>query len=144
MPATPLIQGTTTIVWGTSSGTANTILQTINGTVATATLAVVTLVRERSLVNVIKLPQGAGLTCARVTIHDGTQWEVTVRDDTTMNKPRIGTFVTIYDRAGLISAPGSVYTATVVDANYDIAASQAGEFTITVENLRLIEGGTYS
>lgn len=133
--------GITTLRWGSGE-----VLTALNGTTfANANVAIVTRVTQRALVDNIKLPNGDGVTISRVMVVDGVQWDLTVRDNagaTTAGitgRPQIGTSCTIVDMAGLIDAVGEKYTATVVEAGYETAPKQAGELTITVENLVLIE-----
>lgn len=134
-----LAQGITTLRWGTDE-----LVQSVNAQAAHSFL-VALRVSERALVNNIKLPQGDGVTKGRVQLVDGVQWDVVVRDDTGLTGlPKIGTSVTIVDMAGLIDAVGEVYTATVVESGYDANIGQAGERTLTVENLLLVESQTGS
>lgn len=134
-----LAQGITTLRWGTDE-----VVQQINS-VAVASFLVVLRASERALVTNNKLPQGDGVTKGRVQIVDGVAWDLVVRDDTgATGLPKIGTSVTVVDMAGLIDAVGEVYTATVVESGYDANVGQAGERTITVENLLLVESQTGS
>lgn len=128
-----LATGVTTIVWGT-----NGVLTNVGGITG---VGVVTRFSQKTLADVIKLPQGDGLTSTRVMIVDGMQWDFTVRDDTRMTvRPRVGNTVLILDGAGYFSlglATSSSYIATIVDVNYEVAPKQAAEFHLTVENLIL-------
>ena len=129
-----LASGVTTIRWGSDE-----LVQSLNAQ-AVSSFLIVTRFSERNLVDNIKLPNGDGLTSTRVMIVDGVQWDVTVRDSTAITGiPKIGTQVTVVDAAGLIDAVGEVYTATVVDSGYETAPKQAGERTLVLENLVLIE-----
>ena len=136
-----LAQGVTTIRWGSRE-----LVTSINGTAVNGTtVAIVTRVNERNLVDNIKLPNGDGLSITRVQIVDGVQWDVTIRDDTGItNRPKIGTTVVIVDMGGLIDAVAEKYSATVVESSYEAAPKQPGEISLTVENLVLIESQTGS
>lgn len=130
-----LAQGVTSIRWGTKE-----MLQTTNG--VSATFLVVTRFNQRRLADPIKVPNGDGLTSTRLIVVDGVQWDLTVRDDSSMldaNLPNIGQKVTLVDGAGHLGTVGLVYRATVVENGYDAAPKQPGERTVTVERLRLIE-----
>lgn len=131
------IQGATTIRWGTSP---------------LVNYLVVESVSQKRLVENIKLPNGAGLTTTRVQIDDGTQWDVTVRDDTrvTASALNVGQLVSVYDYAGQFGGtpsgsanlPGSVYgkTARVIENGYNAALKTEGKRSLTLELLNLIEG----
>lgn len=134
-------QGVTTIRWGAKELLNKVGTQSLDG----VTVGIVTRFNERSLVNVHKLPNGDGLTVTRVQLLDGVQWDITVRDDTTITtRPTIGQTVVVVDGGGLVpgGTPGSKYTARVVENGYETAPGQPGEFTVTVEALTLIEGYT--
>lgn len=130
-----LAQGVTTIRWGSAELVTTIAGTAVNGT----TVGIVTRFNEKPMVENIKLPNGDGLTTTRVQLVDGYQWDVTIRDDTGItNRPRIGTVVVILDAGGLIGTVGTAYNAIVVEAGYDTAPKQPGEFSLTVENLTLI------
>ena len=130
------VQGVTTIRWGSASLITSINATAVNGT----TVGIVTRFNQKNIVDNIKLPNGDGLTTSRVQIIDGVQWDVTVRDDTGItNRPKIGTTVIVVDGLGMIDAVAEKYSATVVDNGYDTAPKQPGEFTLTLENLVLIE-----
>lgn len=129
----------TTVVWGTKD-----ILTKIGSVAVGGNIGIVTRFSEKPLVDNIKLPQGDGLTSTRVQIVDGVQWDLTIRDDTTITvRPKIGNTVLVYDAAGFFTGAAgaggtpATYICTVVDANYEAAPKQAAEFHITVENLTL-------
>lgn len=134
-----LATGVTTIRWGS-----NLLVTSVNTVSTSVTVGIVTRFHQRSLVDNIKLPNGDGLTITRVQIIDGVQWDVNIRDDTgltgsgTVGRPVPGSTVVIVDGLGLLGAAGTTYNATVVETAYETAPRQAGEFTITVENLTLI------
>jgi hypothetical protein len=94
---------------------------------------------QKELVDVIKLPQGVGLTSGRVRIKDGGHWAITVRDDTTMTPPIVGTLMQFVDAAGIKGTVGLRYFCTVVENDYKTAIKQAGERVLIAENLLLIE-----
>lgn len=138
--------GVTTIRWGTDG-----VLQSPKPSSGFYT---VLRANQRTLIDNIKLPNGTGPTITRVQVLDGSVWDLTVRDDSNMAVsatpgPIVGYVVTITDMGGLISGNmssstpghnvGSTFTATVIDSGYEAAPKQAGERTITVENLLLIE-----
>lgn len=119
-------QGITTIRWGTED---------LLG------VYVVTRFNQKPLVDNQKLQQGSGLTSTRVQLNDGWVWEITVRDDTAMIVPRVGTLLTVVDAGNLI--PGSTngtstYSARVIESGYDISPKGPGERTITAEKLLLL------
>lgn len=131
------IQGVSTIRWGTAP---------------VASWLIVESVTQKRLVENIKLQQGAGLTATRIQIDDGTQWDVTVRDDdrVTASTLNIGQLVSIYDYAGQFggtpagtaSHTGSVYAkqARVIENSYSAALKTEGKRSLTLELLNLIEG----
>lgn len=101
---------------------------------------------QRTLVDNIKLPNGSGVTSTRVQIVDGQQWELTVREDNTMTPPQVGDSVTIVDAGGLIGGATAstilTYTAVVEGSGFDTSPKQAGERTLTVSNLLLVDSQT--
>ena len=99
---------------------------------------------EKELVEVIKLPQGSGLTASRVRIRDGVHWAITVRDDSRMTAPVVGTFLSIVDAGGMIGNVGLRYSAKVVENDYNTAVKQPGERVLVAEALVLIEGSASS
>jgi len=126
--------GITTIRWGTDGA--------LDSPKPASGYYVVTKFSEKQLVESIKLSNGTGITSTRILLTDGVDWNITVRDDTTMTAPTVGTQIKIVDAGNLVPSPntGTALWATVVDSNYETAPKQAGERTITVERLRLIEG----
>lgn len=125
------VDGITTIRWGTEG--------TLQSPKRASGYYTVLRIDEKELVEVIKLPQGTGLTASRVRIKDGAHWAITVRDDTTMTAPICGTSLSIVDMAGMIGTVGLRYNATVVENDYNTAVKQPGERVLVAENLRLIE-----
>jgi hypothetical protein len=130
----------TTVVWGTKDILANIGGVTTSGT----TIGIVTRFSQKTLQEVVRLPNGDGLTSSRIHIVDGTQWTLTIRDDTRITvRPKIGNTVLVYDAGGLITASAGAggtpasYIAVIVEVDYETAPKQAAEFTITVENLTL-------
>lgn len=128
-------EGVTTILWGTDE-----FLQSPRP--LAGGFFFVTRIDQRQLVDNIKLPNGSGPTVTRVLITDGDQWNVTVRDDTRMTPPLVGDAVSIIDGAGHKGTRGLVYSAIVVDANWESAMKQAGERVIVCENLTLVDSQT--
>lgn len=90
----------------------------------------------------LQFENGDGVQCGRMQLFHGVTWNVTVRDDTRLTYiPLEGTYVTIVDMAGHIAAaPGTTYSAYVLESNYDTGNKQPGERTMTVERIKLIEG----
>ena len=119
-------QGTTTLLWGTE------------GLFYTFT---VLRYNEKELVENIKLPNGAGIDSTRVQLRHGLGWEITVRDDTLMVPPRVGTLVTIYDGGAMFngSTRGNVILCRVVESSFDTAPKQAAERVISVEKLTNVD-----
>lgn len=131
------VPGATTLRWGSKD-----VVSSINGSsVSGVNYGIVTRFNQKTLVENIKLPNGDGLSVGRVQIIDGQQWDITVRDSTSIsNRPQIGSTVVIADGGGLISnGQFKYYAATVVESGWDTAPKQPGEMTITVERLTLIE-----
>ena len=120
----------TTIRWGTDG---------LTPIVASPTefFYVCTRFSQKELTEVIKLPQGSGLTMGRVYIKDGVHWSVTVRDDSSWTPPTVSSTVKVADGAGMIGAVGTVYDARVVDNDYETAVKQPGERVLVLERLTL-------
>ena len=137
------VQGTTTIRWGTAP---------IGGVSPNVSYLIVESVTQKRLVENIKLQQGAGLTSTRVQVDDGTQWDVTVRDDSriTASTLNVGQLVYIFDYAGQFggtpsgsaSDTGSFMAkrARVIENSYSSALKTEGKRSLTLEMLNLIEG----
>ena len=125
-------QGQTTVRWGTTG--------IAPGVQVSANVGVVLRFNQKALIENIKLPNGDGLTCTRIQLLDGMQWDVTVRDDTGLSgkRPVFGSTVAIFDAGRLLNATANQFTAQVVDSGWDTAPKQPGEFTFTVESLTLI------
>lgn len=128
------VQGVTTIRWGTDG-----LLQTPR--VGANNYYTVLRFNEAALVDSNKLPNGTGITATRVLLLDGSQFTLTVRDDTRMTPPAVGGTIGIVDAGGLLGAVGLVYTCTVINPSYEAAPKQAGERTIVAERLILVEAG---
>jgi hypothetical protein len=126
--------GRTTIKWGTEG--------ILSSPYPSAGFYTVIRCPEKQLVDRTNLPNGTGITSTRVTLIDGVQWEVTVRDDSNMTPPTSGTTVSIVDVGGLLGTAGLVWTATVIDSAYEANLKAAGERSILVENLVLIDSQT--
>lgn len=127
--------GTTVLMWGSEG-----MLATINS--KSVSFAIVSRFSQRKLVENIELTNGTGLITNRVRITDGVQWDLTVRDDTRIASaalPTVGQAVTVVDGAGMLGTQGTAYAGTVVDSGYEAAPKQAGERTLVIENLVLIE-----
>lgn len=138
-----LASGVTTIRWGSTD-----LVSTVNGVSCAAGVGVVTRFSQKQIVDTIRLPNGDGLTSTRVSIIDGVQWDVTIRDTTALvasaAQMQIGMGAVIVDAGGMITGTGSTgvgktYACTIVDIQYEAAPKQAGERHLTVENLVLIE-----
>lgn len=136
-----LVQGISTIKFGTEG-----ILQL--PIPAAGSFFTVTKATQKQLVDNIKLPNGVGPTATRVQIVDGTQWNLTVRDDSRMIPPQIGSTWTLVDIGNMIPIGGvppnntnanSVYVCTIVENDYEAAIKTPGERTVTVEMLTLVE-----
>ena len=126
-PTTPstgyAAQGVTTIVWGTDALWGSYVVTRFN---------------QKQLVENIKLTNGTGITTTRIQLKDGAQWDITVRDDTAMTPPTVGTTLSVVDGGGLLGAVGVAYTGRVIDSGWEVSPKQPGERTITVEKLTLI------
>ena len=130
--------GITTIRWGTRGVLTKIGSQSLGSN--PTSVGIVTRFNQKQIVDNSKMSNGDGLTVTRVQIIDGAQWDVTVRDDTTITqRPVVGATCVIVDGMGYIGSVGATDDAVVVEASYDIAPKQAGEFSLTLENLRLIE-----
>lgn len=125
------VDGVTTIRWGTEG-----LLQSPKPASGYYT---VLRFDQKEIVDPIKLPQGSGLTASRVRIKDGTHWAITVRDDTQMTAPVVGTLITVVDGAGMKGNVGLRYAARVVENDYNTGVKQPGERVLIAENLLLIE-----
>lgn len=123
--------GVTTIRWGTEG-----LLQSPKPASGFYT---VLRFDQKELVDVSKHPQGVGLTATRVRIKDGNSWTITVRDDTQMTAPVVGTTILIVDGAGMKGTVGLRYNAKIVDNDYNTGIKQPGERVLVAENLLLIE-----
>ena len=105
---------------------------------------VITRFSQRQQVEPVKLPNGNGISATRILLVDGVEWDVTVRDDSGIVPPKAGQIVRICDAAGLLGngtagAVGAMFKATVINNGHDTAPKQAGERTMTLERLTLID-----
>ena len=124
--------GVTTVRWGSGAMVTNIAGTAVNGT----TIGIVTRFNQKTLVENIKLSNGDGITTTRIQLIDGCAWDLTIRDDTNITyRPTVGSRVTVVDGLGHFGVVGTTYYAVVVESAYDTAPKQAGEFTISVENL---------
>lgn len=133
-----VVKGKTTIQWGTNGLLSSPYPGSGGG------FYTVTKYNEKPILDRTKLPNGNGVTTSDVMITDGISFELTVRDDSSMTPPAINATVSIVDAAGLLGTAGLVYTARVLDHNYDTALKQAGERVLMCENLLLIDSQTGS
>jgi hypothetical protein len=137
--------GRKTIMWGT-----NAILQSPAPTDSLGSgLNWFTVIRasQKPISDRTKLPNGVGVTSTDVFIIDGVQWEVVVRDDSQFESGSvvaINNLVTIVDFAGLFVKNSTPVTleARIVDPNYEATLKAAGERTLMIENLVLIDSQT--
>lgn len=127
--------GKTTIQWGTD-GLLSSPFPSGGG------FFTVTKFSEKPILDRTKLSNGTGLTTSDIILTDGMTWEVTVRDDSGMTAPTVNSTVSVVDAAGYLGTVGNVYTARVVDPNYDTALKQAGERVLVCDNLLLIDSQT--
>ena len=130
-----LIKGKTTIMWGT------------NGIISTPFPAgggFYNVIRAsmKPIIDRTKLPNGVGVTSSDVFVQDGVTWEIVVRDDSALTPPVIGTTWSVVDIAGLLGAQGLVYTGRVVEPDYEVSLKAAGERTVMLDNLILIDSQT--
>jgi hypothetical protein len=135
--------------WGTSGTTAATGIVPGTGWYA------ITRAAMRYKKEDLQYDNGDGVQSARVQIVHGVVWDITVRDDTRMTPPVIGTKISITDIGGLIytltvttptaGTPGTVVTMQgyVLDSSYDTAQKQPGERVLVVERITLIETNAY-
>lgn len=121
----------TTIRWGTDG--------LVPSAASGSYYYVVTKFTQKERTEVIKLPQGSGLTAQRIYIKAGFQWSVTVRDESGWTPPTIGSSVYVVDAAGMVSDSRLKYNAKVVNNDYETAVKQPGERVLVLERLTLIE-----
>lgn len=132
------ITGTTTIRWGTDG-----LMQT--PAPGGGGFYVVLRCDQKELVENIKLPNGSGITSARVRLRDGVHWAITIRDDTQLTGPVVGDSIGMQDGAGMLGLTTLYYTGTLVESDYNAALKQPGERVLLVEKLTLVDtaaGGT--
>ena len=146
-----IAQGVSTVRWGSRElvtsmgGTDATAGGTISGgtTQDGISVGIVLNITQKQLIENFKLTNGDGFSTTRIQLIDGHQWDVTIRDDSTIGVPSGGTVVVIVDMLGSIggysSGAGKKYEATVVETSYSTAPKEDGKRTFTVENLKLIE-----
>lgn len=128
--------GKTTIMWGTEGILSSPYPATGFYTVIRC--------NQKSLIDRTNLPNGTGITSTRVLLNDGEQWEITVRDDSSMTPPTSSSTANLVDVAGHLGVQGKVYTCTIIDSAYEANLKAAGERTLLVENLVLIDSQTGS
>lgn len=131
-------KGKTTIMWGTN-GILSSPFPSSGGGFYTVIRA-----SEKPIFDRSKIPNGNGVTTSDVFITDGATWELTVRDDSTMTPPTLNTTASVVDIQGLLGTQGLVYTARVVDTNYEAALKEPGTRTLMLDNLLLIDSQTSS
>jgi hypothetical protein len=132
------VAGVTTVKWGTDG-----LLQSPK---PASGFYVVSSFRQSPKQDVIHLTNGSGVENGVITLTHGYKWEITVRDDRTMTPPTQGATINITDAAGIVShvsggaVAGNVFTARVVEPDYNASPKQPGERIIQVEALLLVEG----
>lgn len=128
-----LIEGKTTLRWGT-----NALLQLKD---ADGDFLVVLRFNQAPKQEVNYLTNGNGIQTTRIRLTHGAQWDITVRDDTSVTtNMRAADKIAILDAGGLIGSVGLSYSAEIIDPGYDTSPGQPGERTLRVEALTLIEG----
>ena len=130
-----VVKGKTTIQWGTD-GLLSSPYPSGGG------FYTVTKFNQKPILDRTKLPNGTGITSSDIMLTDGQTWEITVRDDSTMTPPAINATISLVDALSINGSSGQVWTARVVDHNYDTAAKQAGERVLICDNLILIDSQT--
>lgn len=105
------------------------------------TFALITRAQQRQKKDDLVFENGSGLQSGRMQLFHGVVWELTVRDDSRFGSvPLPGTNLTVVDMAAHLGAQGATYSCYVLTSDYDTAPKQAGERTITIERIKLIEG----
>jgi hypothetical protein len=121
-----LMQGITTIKWGTDGLYSTYIVKSMTPT---------------DEIEVIYIENGTGLKSTRIDLAQGRQWDITVIDDTSIVPPRINTNITIVDPLGVMSGGnGTNITARVIGKNGQAARKQEADLIIRAEYLTNIEG----
>ena len=135
-----LVQGVTGVKIGVEG-----IVQTPIPTTPGLKYFTVLKVDQKTLADVMKLPNGFGQTSTRIELLDGCQWNLTVRDNTdTAMGAAVGALWTLIDTGGLVPAGtmNAVYAATIVDSDWQGSPKNAGERIIVLESMILIENNT--
>lgn len=127
------VDGDDAISWGTK----DLLQEPVSG----GARAVVLRCAQKELVDTSYLPNGSGVNVSRVRVKQGGNWAITCRDNTDLTWPKIGGTVKVVDMSGHIGTVGLQYTATVVDNDYEASLKAAGERTLLVEKMTLIETG---
>ncbi len=122
--------GVTTIKWGTGGAWAN------------APTAIVISADQAREVEKIYLEQGDGLKSTRILLNQGTNWDFTIQDDSTIfaSPPNIGENVVVANFLG--TGANYTYKGMIIDSNYKAARKQEGQRVLRVENLTLIDTTT--
>ena len=119
-----IIEGVTTIVWGTDWATIG-----FGG----GNYAIVKSVRPAERADEIRIENGVGLTATLVLLRDGYDYDVTVVDQYTVTYPIVGTFASI-----LVPFTASPVNGIVVATAYDATRKREDDRTFTLRTFRLI------
>lgn len=148
MNSWPPISGTTTgfnatqttVQWGTDG-----LLQSPKPG-GSGNFYVVSRFRQSPKKEEVYLSNGTGIEVNRIKLRHGQRWELAVRDDSTMTPPDYLATVVITDAAGMVhpngngsAVVGAVYTAAIIDTDWESSMKNAGERILVVENLTLVD-----
>lgn len=116
-----LLEGITTIKWGTDGQYSTYIVKSLTPT---------------DEIETIYIENGTGLKSTRVMLAQGRQFDITVVDDSALTPPKINTVIAIVDQLGLANI-----SARVIGKNGQSARKEAADLIIRAEFLTNIEGG---
>ena len=109
---------------------------------------IVESIRERTLAEKIHIENGSGIVSSRIILNSGTQWDVTLQDDSGIPAANFAingnVALCAFTKTNGGATASSVYTGVVVDTNYDAARKTPAKRVVTIENLTLVDSQTAS
>jgi hypothetical protein len=139
-------KGSTTLLFGTDGYLQLPVPS--NSNFAGTGYYIVESVKEHTMSENLKFENGTGVIVTRILINNGTEWDVTIQDDSSLPIANMGLAGNVslcaFTKVNGGALVNTVWTGVVVDTSYDAARKTPGKRVIKVENLTLVDSQSSS